>query len=104
MNQLEEVKSEDENDEDDDKYVIDVLKKAKDFEEAVKAKVDEFKVVEKKEPKKGEKAKKKPEAKPKTSNLYDTICHSFFIAKDNVDINWRSPYVQSSTVKCRVRI
>jgi hypothetical protein len=31
---------------------------------------------------------------------YEAVCHSFFIAKDNVEINWRRPYVQKSSVHC----
>ena len=31
---------------------------------------------------------------------YEAICHSFFIAKDNTEINWRRPYVQQSSVHC----
>jgi len=34
------------------------------------------------------------------SKEYNAICHSFFIAKDNTEINWRSPYVQQSSVSC----
>jgi len=32
------------------------------------------------------------------SNEFEAICHSFFIAKDNTEINWRRPYVQQSSV------
>jgi hypothetical protein len=38
------------------------------------------------------------------ARLYRAICHSFFIVKDKTEINWRRPYVQSSQVKCSVRI
>lgn len=29
-----------------------------------------------------------------TYKEYKAVCHSFFIAKDNTEINWRRPYVQ----------
>ena len=35
---------------------------------------------------------------------YEAVCHSFFIAKDNIEINWRRPYVQKSSVHCKVKI
>jgi hypothetical protein len=39
-----------------------------------------------------------------SSKNYEAVCHSFFIAKDNTEINWRTPYVQQSSVSCKIRI
>lgn len=84
VNQLEEVKVEEE--EDDEKDGIDVLEKAKEYQRGQKA-VEEVK---------GEElidTKLVRSNNSTSANLYQAICHSFFIAKDNVEINWRKPYV-----------
>ena len=39
-----------------------------------------------------------------TYKEYEAVCHSFFIVKDNTEINWRRPYVQQSSVQCKVTI
>ena len=39
-----------------------------------------------------------------TYKEYEAVCHSFFIAKDNTEINWRRPYVQQSSVQCKLTI
>jgi len=37
-----------------------------------------------------------------TYKEYEAVCHSFFIAKDNTEINWRRPYLQQSSVQCKL--